>query len=211
MDSGLGLLGLLSPILSIFGSFMSVFGYLLLLIAFAYVLYYFTGNEKKADGFMPSLMSQALRTYHYVWLFLSSLALFWGFMQMLYYIFSKIFPEAGGRDADVDSMVFIKGFILLLFVGLFAGAHVFINRKAVEISGIGGTVSTKTFIAAGLILFSVVTFASGWMAIMNVVNYVDETSNGLSSYTFAVFFSALVLWSAYLGKAWMVLQKESGK
>ena len=60
-------------------------------LAACFVLYYFTGSEKKADKFIPNLMSQAFRSFNYVWLYIISLFAFFGLTLILSFVFGEIF------------------------------------------------------------------------------------------------------------------------
>lgn len=206
-----------SGLLSLFGlsaslySSVVVFIYLLAIVTVCLVLYYFTGNDKKADKFFPNLMGQSLRVFSYVWMFLSSIAFFAGLTMVFFWMFDNVLPDskgilASGKDAEWD--ILVKGLLIMAFALILIGVKFMINRMVVKTSGIGGTVSTKIFVSLGLVLFSILMFVSGLSFLLNFVDYLKESKAGLDPMTWSIFFSSFLLLSAYMAKAWMVLKEE---
>lgn len=193
-------------------SALMVFVYLFAIVTVCLILYYFTGTDKKADKFFPNLMSQSLRTYSYVWIFLSSVVAFFGLATVFFWVFDNILPKSEGifstgKDAEWD--VLVKGLVVLTFALLLIGFKVVLNRMVVKTSRIGSTVSTKVFVSFGMILFSIFFFVSGLSFLLNFVDYAKESDAGLDPLTWSVFFASMLLLGSYLTKAYIVLKKES--
>ncbi len=202
--------GAILSLLNIIGSLMilSVFPFALLLIAL--VLYYFTGEKKKAEEFMPKLMAQSIRVFSYVWLLLISFGTFIGVTQVLFYVFANLLPGSRFFE-EPDSQVLVQGLVLVLLMAVFAVGKVLLNRYSIKVSGVGGSVSTKLFITFGMIIFSILLFISSISVFMNVVDFIYDNRSGIDASGVAVMFSSLGFFSAYALKGIKVLQSESKK
>ena len=198
-------------IVSMLSVFASLLFYLMLpifLFLFALVLYYFTGNNKKADEFMPKLAAQSVRIFSYVWLLIISIGAFLGISQSLYYIFASILP-ASEFALSSGSETFTKGVVVTILMACFAVGAVFLNRYSVEASGVGGSISTKIFASIGLTIFSILFFISSITTLTNLVDFTSNTSVGIDSSSVSIMLSSLGLFVAYLVKVAQLLKAES--
>ncbi len=200
--------GAILSVLNIIGSIlmMPVLPFILVLIAL--VLYYFTGEKKRADEFMPKLMAQLIRIFSYTWLLIVSVGAFVGVTQVLYYVFANILPAPRYLD-EVDSEILVKGIVLLTLMAGFAAAKIMLNRYSVRISKVGGSVSTKVFVGFGMMIFSILLFTSSIATFMNIVDFFYDQDLGIDSNSVALMFSSLGFFLLYLLKGVRVLNIES--
>jgi len=205
LGSGLGfggILGVISP-------FMSLIMFLVALIFIALVLYYFTGNNKKAEGFMPNLMSQSFRIFYYVWMYIVSLAAFGAVASMLTEILEEILPEAArARASEFEGETFFTSLVVFLFTLIFAAVLFYLNRAVVTTSGVGGTVSTKTFLTFGIVTYSIVYFVSTLLVVSEFMAYLYDTDMGLSANTWSWMFAGLAFLGVFVARGMMVLRNE---
>lgn len=206
--------GLFSLVATVLSMIMLPF----IFIMIALVLYYFTGDKKRAEGFMPFLMSQLLRVYNYFWLFIISLVAYFGLQDVVSAILKAILPASksfsvvgGDSKNEFDSQTFVKGIVLLILMALLAGFKVFLNRKSTELTKMGGSVSTKLFLATGLFVFSLLAFVSTLTSIDSILGYLYDKSDGVNSSSLAMMIASVTMLSLYLVKSWQVIKGEVKK
>lgn len=177
----------------------------------AMVLYYFTGEKKKADEFMPRMMGQVYRLFVYIWLFLISLFAYSGVHQMFDFILKSILPERdtfGFGSTEPDSIQFVQGLMLTLLMLLFAALIIMLNRKVVEQTKQGSELIVRFFAGFGLVIFSIILFVSSSMFITEFVNYLDDTELGLPSGNLTGIIVSSIFFGIYLMKSMKLLKKE---
>lgn len=203
-------IGAVSSIFQLLEMIMAVFIFPFALLLIALVLYYFTGDRKKAEDFMPKLMAQSFRVFSYFWVLIISLAAYMGLNQVLNYILSQVLPE-GRFSAEVESETLVRGLVLLLLMAGFAYGYKRLYDYSAKVSSIRGSVSTKIFVSFGLVVFSILTFFSAINTFMNFVDFAYDTDRGVSASAVAMLLSSLTFFSFYLVKGVEVLKNEYGK
>lgn len=212
VDSGFGDF---SSIFGLFGSLVSIMFLPFFLIGLGFVFYYFTGDKKKADDFIPNLMSQGMRLFSYTWLLLIAFVGFLSLNMMFGSVLSVILPSAEPtysfmeEDNDFDSKSFVQGIALLIISIATAAGTILLQRKSLEISKIGATISAKIFYVSGMVIFSLVAFFSTVGTVMNIIEYLYENSYGIDSSAVSVMISSIVLFGLFVSKGFETLRKES--
>lgn len=163
-------------------------------IVLSIVLYFFTGDKKKADELFPNLSGIGIRIFLHVWMFITSVIGFIGITIVLDYIFSLL--NVGSNASPLTMLI---GFILisisaLIMIGLVAARRFFIKR-----TGDAGEISYKLVMIKGSVGFSIISFVTIFLTLINLVQIIlnDRATSfnhtilaiGLSSTVWAIFFS----------------------
>jgi hypothetical protein len=203
-------IGAISSAFQLLETIMAVFIFPFALLLIALVLYYFTGDKKKAEDFMPKLMAQSFRVFSYFWILIISLVAYMGLNQILNYILSQVLPE-GRFSNEVEAETLVRGLVLVLLMAVFAYGYKKLYDYSADVSSVRGSVSTKIFLSFGLIIFSILTFFSSISTFMNFVDFAYDTDGGVSAGSVAMLLSSLTFLSLYLVKGIEILKKEYGK
>jgi MFS family permease len=204
--AGLGLASGLGLISSLFS--FALFPLALLLVAL--VLYYFTGEKKRADDFMPRLMAQVFRIFDYTWLFIISVVAFVGTNMFVSPIVEAILPDPKfGANDDFESKTLVKGIVLMLLMLVFGLVKILLNRRVQTISGVAATVTPKVVLFFGLVFFSVLSFMFTIASFMNVIDYFYETDLGIDAMLVSLMLTSMAFTAVYVSKSYMVLKRES--
>lgn len=205
-----GLLGgALGGVIELVLWFLNLALFPVLILVVSLVLYYFTGDKKKADEFMPNLMSQIYRLFGYVWLTFIAFGAYVGISQSVNYLLTEILPEKETfRVVENDPINLVKGVMLTLLMALFAALIVMLNRRVVEVSKIGSTMSVKYFVGAGMILFSFILFVSSISFVNEFVAFLDDTDMGLPAANLTAVIVSGTFFGVYLMKGMKILKAE---
>lgn len=195
-SDSLGMLGFIS-------TFASFFMIPLFFVFLAIVLYYFTGEKKRADEFMPHLMTVSLRIFGYMWMFGFSLIAFISLNSSL----GMIFRSFGGKRLQSEALLSSIG-VLLLSVGL-----IYVMRRIVntvqKMSNNYGSVSTKLFLFGGLATYSIFFIFSIFQFVIQFLSGLSSSSSVLNGENVALLLSSMILVGALFFKVWQVLVRES--
>jgi hypothetical protein len=191
-----------------FNSVLSLVSIALVIGIIVLAAYFFTGEKKKGDAIMDNLMVHLMGIFNYVWMWVASIAAFAFGLAALNALFAEILPSGKRGGSDFDSKTFITALVMLVVVGLFFFANVMINRKVVKTTKMGSDITSKMFLGFGLLFFSVVFFSSLIQSIMNIIDYIDETRNGLDSVVISTMFVSVAFLAVYLSKAMKVISRE---
>lgn len=181
---------------------------LLSLLALGFVLYYFTGDKKKADEFMPVIMSQSSRVFSYFWMLIISIVAYSSTYAILYYVFGNILPKAERYGVDVEAITLVQGIIVALLMGVMFYAVWQFSEYTAKVSGVKGTVSKKLFLTAGLVIFSVIFFTATIGTFTNVIEYFYDADGGVDAGMVASMFGSLGFMLAYGFKVIQTLGAE---
>lgn len=137
-----------------------------LILGLALVLYFFTGEKKKADLILPHLMGYSLKVFAYVWmLIISFIALILGYM-VVNYIVSSIVGQ--GRYNSSEMLIIPLVMLAVLFLLLFGAMK--LNRSVIKKTGRGADVPSKIIFSIGLVVNSIIAFISGFFTLGSILN-----------------------------------------
>jgi hypothetical protein len=149
--------------------FFGIAGLLILpvvILGLAFVLYFFTGEKKKADLIQPHLMGYSLKVFAYVWmLIISFIAQILGFL-VVNYILSSIVGQ--GRFNTSDMLIIPLIMLAVMFLLLFGAMK--LNRSVVKETGRGAGFPSKIIFSVGLVINSIVAFLSGFSTLGSILN-----------------------------------------
>ncbi|MCA9381280.1 hypothetical protein KC678_03375 [Candidatus Dojkabacteria bacterium] len=197
--------------LSMLNSFATSFITVLLYVgAFALIFYYITGENKRADKYMPKFLSHALRGLAYVGLYAASFGLVASTYKVLMYVFTNVFTDLPRSVDKGDGYLLIEGIVLLVFFGLFAFMVRMAKKKLDMWAKEGGNMSTKLFVAFGMLTYAFTASTAFFVFIINFINYIDDSKVGIDVNTLAVLLSVLPA-VAFFTKRSMDILKQEGK
>ncbi|MDQ6984734.1 MAG: DUF5671 domain-containing protein [Candidatus Dojkabacteria bacterium] len=196
--------------LAVINSLLSVMLFPIALAMFGLVLYYFSGNKKHAEEFMPRLMKVGTRINNCAWLLIGSISAFVGLQMVLSYLFEVILPDENAY-LEIESETFVRGLVYLLIGLMIMAFHYYYNTiiKAEDVKE--GTVANKVFINLGVVIFSVLSFISIFIVAGNILDNMYEKADFLSADSLAVLFSSLIFWGMYIMKSYKMVKKEESK
>lgn len=176
------------------------------------VLYYFTG-QKPGGNILGSFMRVGMRLYAHGWMFCS---VFLGFVGV-YYFLNGLFGSFGSTTYGYGMMFrggavsqtsdLAMGFILLVVSAIIYFVHwvlAYMIENKVEKRG---TLLTKLFLVAGLVVGGVIFWFSFISLVLSLVAVAGGAGIGGA---LALMLAAIPLWGYFLVKGWLVLKHEPG-
>lgn len=198
---------LFSGVFALLGDIVGFIGNVFLLSLLGLVLYYYTGDKKKADEFMPSIMRLSVRVTSFVWSGVAAIVAFLGLNSMLHYIFDEVLPGDNGYF-DVESETFVRGLVMVLVAVVIFALHYAINFMIETAEEKKGTVATKYFVTFGLILFSIIFFVSFMTMVNNWVDVAYDDAPYVSSGNVATTLAGGLFWAIYMFLANKLMKNE---
>lgn len=188
-------------------SFIGAFAWLLIFPLFffllAVVLYYFTGDKKRADEFMPHLMTVGFRIFGYAWMFGFSLVAFASLNSVL----GLIFRSFGGSRLQTESLLSNVGVLILAVVLIYIMRR--LVNAAQKMTNNFGTVSTKLFLLVGISTYSVFFIVSIFQFVSIFLSGIISSASVLDGDNIALLLSSMLFVGTLFFRIWKVLVKES--
>lgn len=180
----------------------------LLLLALAIILYFFTGEKKKADLILPHLMEYSLKVFAYIWmLIISFVALVPAFMVVNYIVMAIM----GQGDYSSPNMIIIPLIILIALMLLIFGAMK-LNRFVIKKSKRGSDITNKIIFSIGLIVHSLITFVSGLVSLASILNAIFGSSlhrSEVDTVSVSIFIVSLAASLVFYSKALQIFKREA--
>lgn len=177
-----------------------------MLVAFfvflALVLYFFTGEKKRADDFMPKLMTVSLRAFAYGWMFVAAMVAFASTSSVLGLIFNSI----GGKKMQSEMLLGGLGMIVVSAGVIFLMHKLLVSAQ--KMSNNYGTYSTKLFLFTALTTFSVAFIVSIYQFVGTFLAALATSKSVIDGNNVAMLITSMIFFSAVLYRIWKVLPSE---
>ncbi|MCA9386603.1 hypothetical protein KC669_01070 [Candidatus Dojkabacteria bacterium] len=197
--------------LSMLNSFATSFITIMLYVAaFALIFYYITGENKRADKYMPKFLSHALRGLAYVGLYSASFGLVASAYKILMYVFTNLFTDLPKSVDKYDGFMLLEAIVLLIFFGIFAYLVRMGKMRLDKWVKENGEMSTKLFVAFGMLTYAFTASTAFFVFLINFLKYIDDSKIGLDVNTLAVLLATLPA-LAFFAKRSMEVLKQEGK
>lgn len=190
-------------------SFIGAFsGFIILPLFFfllAIILYYFTGDKKRADEFMPHLMTVGFRIFGYSWILGFSLIAFMSLNSVL----GLIFRSFGGSRLQTEALLSSAGILALAAVLIYTMRR--LVNTAQRMTNNYGTVSTKLFLLIGLAAYSIFFVVGIFQFVSIFLSGLVSSMSVLDGENIALLLSSMLFVGILFFKAWRMLVTESKK
>jgi hypothetical protein len=190
-------------ILGFLGTFAGLLMLPLFFLFLALVLYYFTGEKKRADEFMPHLMTVGFRSFGYTLILGFSLVAFASLNSAL----GLIFRSFDGSRLQTESLLSSVG-VLILAIALIYAMRRLVNT-AQNMTKNFGSVSTKLFLLIGLSTYSIFFVVSIFQFVSIFLSGIISSASVLDGQNVALLLSSMLFVGTIFFRIWKVLVKES--